>query len=79
MSTGVACTGQERGIRHECAHYGYGARPETRLCENAEKAAKSLGIQIRHFSIQEQIALARGPKKRRMWHEMDERDVEMGG
>jgi len=77
MSTGVQCLGRTKpGLTGKDCD-GYGARPETRLCSGCTHEAKQLGLEIRHFTLAEQLAFSR--PKRRMWRELDQRDVELGG
>ena len=75
MSNGVECHGHERGLGHECTN---DARPNTRLCTSAMRIAKQRGLTIPHYSIGEQLTFARGPKKARLWHELSDKEIEMG-
>ena len=76
MSTGIECTGGQRGLGAHCDGH---AMPDTRLCQPCIREAKARGVEIRHYTLQEQVAHAWGPRKRRMWHELTEREVEPGG
>ena len=58
----------------------------TPLPEPAKKAEpaepKARGMEIRHYTIQEQLAYGRrtpGEKGRRLWHELTDREIELGG
>ena len=79
MSTGIDCHAQRLHPSLTGKHCTGHAMPETRMCQPCIREAKALDIPIHHFSVAEQLAWARGPKKIRMWHELTDREAEFGG